>query len=159
MQKGETVERIKQVIQECLWTPFGWVGAQWPLASKYSTGHHCPIQAIIRHLCLVQCLGPCPTRLITHIALSEPMTSKVQKGSSLGSCPIIPSSNPYLKPTLCQALSGKSLERKKPRVLGNSGKWLHQTSRDERNNEKRIPQKKRESFLKPSFTGEISSKG
>ena len=45
-----------------------------------------------------------------YIALSEPMTSIVQQGSSLGSCPISLSINPHYKPTfgslnLCQLLS------------------------------------------------------
>ena len=44
--------------------PFGWVGAQRPLTSKYSTGSRYPVLAIIRHLCMGADLGPCPARLI-----------------------------------------------------------------------------------------------
>ena len=47
-----------------------------------------------------------------HIARSEPMTSKVKQGSSLGSCPTFPSLNPHynrpLSLNLCQVLSGES---------------------------------------------------
>ena len=54
-----------------------------------------------------------------NIVLSEPMTSQVQRGSSLGSCPTFPSPNSHFKPTfgsltLCQVLSGGKLRQIKP---------------------------------------------
>ena len=59
-------------------------------------------------------LGPVPMSSKAHqahIALSEPMTSKVQQGSNLSSSPTFLSPNPYINPTigsltLCQVLSG-----------------------------------------------------
>ena len=36
---------------------------------------------------------------VAHITLSEPMTSRVQQGSSLGSCSTFPSPNPHYNPT------------------------------------------------------------
>ena len=55
--------------------------------------------------------GPSPARLIRPTLHCGSMTSIVQQGSSLSSCPTFPSPNPHFNPTyesltLCQVLSG-----------------------------------------------------
>ena len=68
-----------------------------------------------------------------HIALSEPMTSKVQQSSSLGLCPTFPSTNPHFKLTfrsltLCEVLSGGRQRQIKP--YSHKKRWKNRSRKD-----------------------------
>ena len=100
------------------WATFGWASGiivtfvwHWIPWSSLSCN-----QASVPGLALIESMSSLTHQV--HIALSEPVTSIDQEGSSVNSCPISPSLNPsIIRPYLCQVLSAERQRQIKIRPL------------------------------------------